>query len=133
MEEERLWKQAVETLERLRATLQKEMNDWAEIERRIDDLQLRATRDPKAAQELAALAAFLEASRNNGDDIQGRMEQLQAMIKEMNLRAAQDRREIERYKQKVFGAGGDEQQTAPVPPRAEGTAEKPKKRVRRFA
>ncbi|MCP2789039.1 hypothetical protein NK899_23925, partial [Salmonella enterica subsp. enterica serovar Typhimurium] len=69
MEEEQLWKQAVETLERLRATLQKEMNDWAEIERRIDDLQLRATRDPKAAQELAALAAFLEASRNNGDDI----------------------------------------------------------------
>ncbi len=132
MEEEQLWKQAVETLERLRATLQKEMNDWAEIERRIDDLQLRATRDPKAAQELAALAAFLDASRN-GDDIQGRMEQLQAMIKEMNLRAAQDRREIERYKQMVFGARGGEQQTAPVPPRAGSTAEKPKKRVRRFA
>lgn len=133
MEEEQLWKQALENLERLRATLQKEMNDWNEIQRRIDDLQLRATKDPKAAQDLAALAAFLDESRINGDDVQGRMEQLQAMVKEMNLRAAQDRREIERYKQKVFGARGGNAQVAPVPPRAEGTANKPKKRVRRFA
>ncbi len=133
MEEEQLWKQALENLERLRATLQKEMNDWKEIQRRIDDLQLRATKDPKAAQDLAALATFLDESRINGDDVQGRMEQLQAMVKEMNLRAAQDRREIERYKQKVFGSRGVNEQVAPAPPRAEGTAKKPKKRMRRFA
>lgn len=133
-ERERIWKEASATLEHLRVMLHKEMSDWAHIQQRIDDLYLRATKDPKAAQSVASLEAYMEECRADVDDAQRRMEQLQALIKEMNLRSAQDRREIQRYKQKVFGSRCDTDKTDPAMPRAGDAAATPtRKRVRRFA
>lgn len=133
---EPVWKDAWETLDRLREMLHKEMSDWAAIQRRIDDLYLRASKDPKAAEAVVSLEAALAECRGDIEDAERRMHQLQALIKEMNLRSAQDRREMQRYKRKVFGLRGGEDNEKPVPvtPRAEDAAIAPKrKRVRRFA
>lgn len=135
-EHEKVWKEACETLERLRVMLHKEMSDWAVIQRRVDDLYMRASKDPKAAQAVISLEASLAECRGDIEDAERRMQQLQALVKEMNLRSAQDRREMQRYKEKAFGLRGGEENEKPVPvtPRAEDTAAAPKRRrVRRFA
>ncbi len=135
-EHEKVWKEAWENLDRLRVMLHKEMSDWAAIQRRIDDLYMQASKDPKAAQAVVSLEASLAECRGDIEDAERRMQQLQALVKEMNLRSAQDRREMQRYKEKASGLRGDEENEKPVPatPRAEDTAVTPKKkRVRRFA
>lgn len=135
-EHEKVWKDAWETLDRLRGMLHKEMSDWAVIQRRIDDLYVRASKDPKAAQAVVSLEAALADCRGDIEDAERRMQQLQALVKEMNLRSAQDRREMQHYKQKVSAVRSGEENEEPVPatPRAEDTAVTPKrKRVRRFA
>lgn len=133
---EEVWKEAWETLDRLRVMLHKEMSDWAVIQRRVDDLYMRASKDPKAAQAVVSLEAALAECRGDVEDAERRMQQLQALVKEMNLRSAQDRREMQRYKKNAFGLRGGEENEKNVPatPRAEDTAVTPKrKRVRRFA
>ncbi|MBY4897891.1 hypothetical protein [Cupriavidus sp. AU9028] len=127
---EQAWKEAWDNLGRLRVTIQKEMADWERIQQQVDELYARAARDPNAAEKVMALEAYLASHRSEEQALHALLQRLDAVIKELNLRSQQDRREMERLR---GGAGGRQGQAEDASDAARPSVPRRQAKPRRFA
>lgn len=131
---EQAWKEAWDNLGKLRVTIQKEMADWERIQQQVDDLYARAARDPKAAEKVVALEAYLESHRSEEQALHAHVQRLDAVIKELNLRCKQDRREIDRLRANASGnAKGQQERAGEVDDAGPAPTPRRQPKPRRFA
>lgn len=132
MNDEAVWQETWENLDRLRATVDREMRDWTRIQEQMQALYLRAHRDPEAARTIAEIEHCIAARFTDGGDVRTSAERLQTLFEQMKASFEQDRRELQQQLKSMPGQPVKEEERPGNPPTGRRTPT-PRKRVRRYA
>lgn len=131
MNDENVWKETWESIDFLRASVQRELSEWTQIQSQMASLYARAHRDPEAARTIADIEHHLSSRLSGSAEMRQNADRLQSLFEQMMTSFEQSRRALRRETR--TGRGQSDPKEAEGVSHSGQRTRKPGKRARRYA